>query len=150
MRRADQVTGLALLALGVSFTAGGLQHTYWGPGGPGSGFLPVWLGVVLAALAVMLVVGATRTADSGGRWLPEGAGLRRLVAVLGITVAFVALLRVVGMGLGTVLFLTVILRFVEGHRWVASLAIAVGVAVVNYVVFTYWLRVPFPAGVLGI
>ena len=149
MRRADQVTGLALLALGVSFTAGGLQHTYWGPGGPGSGFLPVWLGVVLAALAVMLVVSATRGPDTGGQWLPTGAGLRRLLAVLGVTVAFVALLRVVGMGLGTVLFLTVILRFVESHRWLSSLAIGVGVAAVNYAVFTYWLRVPFPTGVLG-
>ena len=149
MRRADQVTGLALLALGVSFTAGGLQHTYWGPGGPGAGFLPVWLGVALAALAIMLVVSATRGPDGDGGWLPTGVGLRRLLAVLGVTVAFVALLRVVGMGLGTALFLTVILHFVEGHRFLSSLAIGVGVAVVNYVVFTYWLRVPFPAGVLG-
>ena len=150
MRRADQVTGLALLVLGVGFAAGGLQHTYWGPGGPGSGFLPVWLGIVMTLLAAMLVVRATRGADTGGRWLPQGAGLRRIAAVLGVTIAFVALLKIVGMGVGTVLFLVTILRFVEGHRWPSTLAIAVGVAALNYAVFTYWLRVPFPAGIFGL
>ena len=53
------------------------------------------------------------------------------------------------MAVGTVLFLVVILRFVEGLRWRSTLAIALGTAAFNYLVFTYWLRVPFPVGVLG-
>jgi putative tricarboxylic transport membrane protein len=150
VRRADQVAGLALLLLGAGFAAGGAQHSYWGPGGPGSGFLPVWLGAVMAVLALMLLVQATRSRDAGGAWLPRGAGLRRLAAVLGVTVVFVALLKIVGMTLGTVLFLIVILRVVEGHRWASTLGIALAVAAVNYLVFTYWLRVPFPTGLLGL
>ncbi len=70
--------------------------------------------------------------------------------MLGVTAALITVLKVVGMALGTVLFLVVILRFVEGLRWTSTLAIAVGTAAVNYLIFTYWLRVPFPVGVLGI
>ena len=66
-----------------------------------------------------------------------------------MTAGLVALLKVVGMAVGTVLFLVVILRMVEGMAWRTVLAISLGAAAFNYLVFTYWLRVPFPVGVLG-
>jgi putative tricarboxylic transport membrane protein len=150
VRRADQIAGAGLLMLGVAFAWAGLRsYTYWGPTGPGSGFLPFWLGLAMAVLAAGLLIGATRARGTGGRWLPEGAGLRRLVTVLGVTVALVAVLKIVGMAVGTVLFLVALLRFVEHLRWRSTLAIAVGTAAVNYLIFTYWLRVPFPLGLLG-
>jgi len=69
--------------------------------------------------------------------------------VLSVTAALVAVLKIVGMAVGTVLFLVAILRGVERMRWGSTLAIAVGTAAVNYLIFTYWLRVPSPVGVLG-
>ena len=150
MRRADLIAGAGLFALGVAFSGMALwKYTYWGPTGPGSGFLPLWLGLTMAILAAGLLIGAWRAREPGARWLPEGAGLRRLVVVLGVTAGLVALLKVIGMVVGTVLFLVVILRLVEGIRWRTTLAIAIGAAAFNYLVFTYWLRVPFPVGVLG-
>ena len=150
MRHADRIAGAALLALGAAFSAGALKYyTYWGPGGPGSGFLPFWLGIVLAVLAGFLLVGALGSRDAGAGWLPRGEGLKRLVVVLAVTTAFVALLQVVGMMLGTVLFLVALLRFLDGYRWFVTLGVAVAMAAVNYLVFTYWLRVPFPVSSLG-
>jgi putative tricarboxylic transport membrane protein len=150
VRLADQIAGAGLLLLGVAFSGMALwKYTYWGPTGPGSGFLPFWLGLTMAVLAAGLLLRARRARESGARWLPEGAGLRRLVAVLGVTTGLVVLLKVIGMAVGTVLFLVAILRLVEGIAWRSTLAIAIGAAVFNYLVFTYWLRVPFPVGVLG-
>jgi len=149
VRRADQVGGLLLLVFAIWYSAVALQYPYSGPAGPGSGFLPFWLGVAMAALAALLLIGATRSREPGARWLPEGAGLRRLLLMFGITVLFVALLKVVGMMLGTALFLVAVLRGIEGHRWPTALGVAVATAVLNYLIFTYWLRVPFPTGVLG-
>ena len=149
MRRADQVGGLFLLVFAIAFSAGALRYPYRSPNGPGSGFLPFWLGVAMAVLALLLVIGTSRPGAPGGRWLPEGAGLKRLLAVLGATALFTALLNVVGMILGGALFLVVILRFVEGYAWRQTLAVAVGTSAVNYLVFTYWLQVPFPVSLLG-
>jgi len=150
VRRADRIAGAALLALAVGFSAGALKYyTYWGPGGPGSGFLPFWLGLAMGALALLLFVGATRSREAGAPWLPAGAGLRRLAVVLAATAAFVALLNVVGMILGTALFLVTLLRFLEGYGWPVTLGVAAVTAGINYFVFTYWLRVPFPVSVLG-
>jgi putative tricarboxylic transport membrane protein len=150
VRLADLIAGGGLLALGVAFSGMAVRnYTYWGSTGPGSGFLPLWLGLTMAVLAAGLLIGAWRARAPGARWLPEGAGLRRLVVVLGVTAGLIALLKVIGMVVGTVLFLVAILRLVEGIRWRTTLAIATGAAAINYLVFTYWLRVPFPVGVLG-
>jgi hypothetical protein len=150
VRRADHVGGLLLLVFGIWYSAVALQYyPYWAPTGPGSGFLPFWLGVAMAALAVLLLLQARRAAAAGAGWLPEAPARRRLLLVLGATVLFVALLKLVGMLLGTVLFLVAVLRGIEGYRWPAALAIASAVAAFNYLVFTYWLRVQFPVGVLG-
>lgn len=149
MRRADQVAGVLLLVLGIAYVAVGREYPYWAPTGPGSGFLPVWLGVAMAVLALFLLVGATRSRDPGPPWWPDGRGLRRLLVVIGLTALFIVVMKPVGMILGTALFLVVILRWVEGHRWRTALGVAAATAAANYAIFTYWLRVPFPVGLLG-
>jgi putative tricarboxylic transport membrane protein len=150
VRSADRIAGAALLALAVAFGAGALkQHAYWGENGPGPAFLPFWLGLVMALLATMLLVGALRSQDPGGDWLPRGESLRRLAIVLGVTLAFAASLNVLGMTLATVLFLIVLLRWPDRLPWLSTVLIALAVAALLHVVFARWLRVPLPTGPFG-
>ncbi len=53
------------------------------------------------------------------------------------------------MVLGTALFLVVLLRFLDRTPWPLTLAVAAAPPAFNYLVFTHWLRVPLPVGVLG-
>jgi hypothetical protein len=139
-----------LLALAVAFSAGALkQYDYWGANGPGPAFLPFWLGLVMALLATLLLVGAMRSSDPGTDWLPTGEGRRRLVLVMVATIVFVALLNVIGMVVGTVLFLIVLMRFLDRCAWPLTLMVSVATAAFVYLVFARWLRVPLPVGVLG-
>ncbi len=150
MRRADRVGAVLLLLFGVWFAAVALQnYTYWSAPGPGSGFFPFWLGLAMAALAALLLVRAVREREPGPAWMPRGRGAVRFLGVLGGSVVFVVLMPWLGMAVTTVLFLVGILRLLEGHSWAAAVAIAVATAVVNWAVFTWWLQVPFPPGVLG-
>jgi putative tricarboxylic transport membrane protein len=150
MRGADRTAGAVLLVFAVAFGAGALkQYDYWGPNGPGPAFLPFWLGVVMTVLATLLLVGALRTRETGADWLPSGEGLRRLLLVVGVTVAFVALLNVIGMVMGTVLFLIVLMRFLDRCAWPLTLMVALATAAFIYLVFARWLRVPLPVGLLG-
>ena len=142
MRNADRITAVLLLAVSVAFSAGALKYyAWWGPGGPGSAFLPFWLGLVMAGLAVMMLL---RYSAAERDWRPRGEGLRHLLVVLGATVAFVALLKVVGMILGTALYLAVLVWYLGRHRWWVVLGVALAAAFVNWLVFVHWLHVPFP------
>jgi putative tricarboxylic transport membrane protein len=145
MRSTDRVTAVLLLALSVAFTAGALKYySWWGPGGPGSAFLPFCLGIVMALLALLLLVRSLQAKNPGAAWLPRGQGLRDMLVVLLATVLFVALLKVVGMVLGTALYLAVLIRYLGRHPWWVTVAVAVAAAGFNWLVFVHWLHVPFP------
>jgi putative tricarboxylic transport membrane protein len=149
VRNADRITAVLLLAFAVAFSAGALKYySWWGSGGPGSAFLPFWLGLVMALLAVMMLIRNLKEKNPGEAWLPRGEGLRHMLVVLGMTIVFVALLKVVGMILGTALYLAALIRYLGRHRWWLTVAIAVAAAGFNWLVFVHWLRVPFPEGML--
>ena len=150
MRSADRIAGAALLALSIAFAAYALrQYAYWGENGPGPAFLPFWVGLVLALLATMLLVGAVRARDPGEPWLPDRTGLIRIVIVLCATICYVALLNMLGMTIATALFLVVLVRWPDRMPWSTAVAVALAVAALNYVVFVRWLHVPLPEGPFG-
>ena len=150
MRLADRIAGALLLACGVAFSAAALKfYPYWGPNGPGAGFLPFWLGLAMAVLAAIQLVAAVRSREPGEDWLPEAAGRKRIAVVMCVTVAFVALLKVLGMIAGTAIFLVVLLRWLGGVAWPLTLVVSGATAGLIYLVFSYWLRVPFPVSVFG-
>jgi hypothetical protein len=151
VRSADRVTAALLLAFAVAFSVGALKnYQWWGSGGPGPAFVPFWLGLVMAILAAMMLVRSLRQQHPGAAWLPRGEGLRDMLVVLGVTILFVALLNVLGMVIGTALYLAILIGYLGRHRWWVTLAVAVGAASFNWLVFVRWLRVPFPEGKLWI
>jgi hypothetical protein len=149
VRSADRITASLLLAFSVAFAAGALKfYKWWGHDGPGSAFLPFWLGVVMAFLAAMMLFRRDKSEDTD--WVPRGEARTRVLVVLGVTAAFIALLNVLGMVLGTVLFLVVLVRYLGRHPWWLTIAIAAAAAGINWLVFVRWLRVPMPEGTLWI
>ena len=149
MRNADRVTAALLLAFSVAFAAGALkQYQWWGSGGPGPAFMPFWLGLVMALLALVLLLRSLKQQNPGDAWLPRGEGLRDMLVVLAATIAFVALLKVTGMIIGTALYLAFLVRYLGRHRWWVTLAIALAAAGFNWLVFVHWLRVPMPEGMI--
>lgn len=149
MRSADRVTAALLLAFAVAFSVGALkQYQWWGSGGPGPAFMPFWLGLVMALLALVLLLRSLKEQNPGAAWLPRGEGLRDLLVVLAATVAFIALLKVTGMIIGTALYLAFLVRYLGRHRWWVTLAVALAAAGFNWLVFVHWLRVPMPEGMI--
>jgi putative tricarboxylic transport membrane protein len=149
VRSADRVTAALLLAFAVAFSVGALkQYQWWGSGGPGPAFMPFWLGLVMALLALVLLLRSLKEQSPGAAWLPRGEGLRDLLVVLAATVAFIALLKVTGMIIGTALYLAFLVRYLGKHRWWVTLAIALAAAGFNWLVFVHWLRVPMPEGMI--
>ena len=151
MRSADRITAVLLLALAVAFSAGALKnYSWWGSGGPGSAFLPFWLGLVMALLAIGMFAKTLKRDYPVADWWPKGQGLKDMLVVLAATVVFVALFNVLGMVIGTALFLLFLIWYLGRHRWWVIIGVALAAACFNWLVFIHWLRVPFPEGKLWI
>ena len=61
MRRFYQITGAALLLLAVFVALESLKLKYYTNQGPGPGFFPFWLSLLLGALAIIILLQALRS-----------------------------------------------------------------------------------------
>jgi hypothetical protein len=147
MRAADLVTAAVLLGLGgvVIYDAVRLGIG-WGLEGPGSGFFPFWLAVMLVVSAGIIVVQAVRRA-SGGAFVGR-AQLASVLRVLAPAVTFVVLTQAIGLYVAATLYIAYSMRWTGGYRWAPTVGVAAGVAVVAFVVFERWFLVPMPKGPL--
>ncbi|TMG80173.1 MAG: tripartite tricarboxylate transporter TctB family protein [Betaproteobacteria bacterium] len=149
MHKADRITAAVLLAFSLAFAAGGLKYyPYWSESGPGSGFLPAWLGGVMAALALLMLLRRPRAADAA-EWLPRGESARRVVMLIAASVLYVALLKPLGMIVASALYLAFVMRYFERHAWRLTAVVVLAAAAANWLVFVHWLKVPFPLSPLG-
>jgi putative tricarboxylic transport membrane protein len=143
--RGEPVAGVLCALFALLWIATALGLPYMGDYAPGSGFLPLWLGVCLLMLSVIHVVASLRApvaAPLAGHW-------RKVVAVtLGLIVC-VAVVEALGFVIAVAAYLLFLLRVVEKESWRTSLGVSVGTVVVLFLLFRVWLKVPLPQGPWG-
>ena len=143
--RGEVAVGLVCGLFAVLWIATALGLPYMGDYAPGSGFLPLWLGVCLLGLSIFQIVASLRAPVASA---PPGQ-LRKVVAVvLGLLVC-VAVIERVGFVVAVGLYLLFLLRGVEKEPWRTSLGLSVAVVAVLFGLFRLWLKVPLPKGPWG-
>lgn len=152
MKKADMITGVVLLVLSGFVTREAWLMPPSATFGPGSGFLPFWLGLILAVLALILLATAWRrraTAEDGVSPFPGTKALIAIGAVLGGLAAYITLLEVVGFILDTFLYVTFLLGVVMRERWLRTLLVSVATTAALYVIFQLLLGVSLPSNMFG-
>src|SRR5262245_5933323 len=147
-RSGDLWSGVALALLGLYIVAQAWQWDYSGPDGPGPGFFPLWYGVAILALSVLLVASHLRRAPRHG----DPVDWRRIGRALGVWLALaasVALFKVLGFVASFALLTYFIVAAMYGKpaRTAAVVALAAGLGF--YLVFDLALGLALPAGTLG-
>ena len=143
--RGEVVAGLACGLFAVLWIATALGLPYMGEYAPGSGFLPLWLGVCLLVLSTIHVASCLRAPAVA---VPVGNG-RKVVAVLLGLVVCVAVIEPVGFVVAVGTYLLFLLRIVEREPWRTSIGVSVVVVAVLFGLFRLWLKVPLPKGPWG-
>lgn len=146
MRQARIVGGVAALALGIAVIVLARRLPYDSDYGPGPGFLPTWIGVVLSACAAVVTAQELRAAPAGEFFGPRSRLAVKVLAAIAVTLLLVPVL---GFALASAAFIAVTMRLTGGHRWIACGGAAALVALGVHVVFARWLSIPLPAGLLG-
>ena len=145
MRAADIVTASGLLALASLV----IWDSYrlgigWGTSGPGSGFFPFWMGVVMAVCCVGIVAQAIRRATT--RPFVSREALGSVLRVLLPAVGLVVLIQFVGLYVAAAVYLGLYMRWIGRHSWALVAAVALGFPVATFLVFETWFLVPMPKG----
>jgi hypothetical protein len=146
-RVAELGMALGAACFGGVVVLGALQHdTGWGPTGPGAGYFPLRIGLLLigaaAVLALVQILGSAT-----GRFAEAGA-LRRVGALLAPTLVFGAAIAPLGAYVPMALFLLWMARFQARARWPVALGLAFGAPAAFFLLFETWLGVPLAKGPL--
>lgn len=145
----DIVSGGVLAGLGVFIIVEARGWEYLGPDGPGPGFFPLWYGVCMVALSVLLV--AMSLAQRAGEpdkpvnWREVG---RALAAWAGLAFC-VGFLKILGFLLAFGLFTFFLVSVMYRRSLATAVAVSVGMPVGFYLLFPVALNVALPIGRLG-
>ena len=145
MIRIDRIVGIGAIAGGVPLAFFSWQLDLGNFRMPGPGAWPFLLAIAIALLGAWLVFRPQPTTKVALKGVPRWG---RLAMALGTFFGYVLILESLGYLVATTLLLFVQLYWVESRHWASSLFIALMGAVISFLVFGFWLKVPLPSGIL--
>lgn len=148
--RSELVAAVLLIALGIFVAAQAWDWPYLTKDGPGPGFFPLWIGILLAILSILLVALQMKDAAAGKPpaktdWHGTGRVLVGWLAVM----ASAALLKPAGFVVSYVLLSAFLIVVVFRQRWTAAAVVSLGSAAAFWLLFAQVLNVRLPAGPWG-
>ena len=147
MWHARVLGGVAVLALGLATVFFARQLPYHSNYGPGPGFLPIWIGYVLAICGIIVTIQELRAPNKGDTFFQPRT--RMAIKVLVVIAAAFLLFPLLGFAVGFGLFICATMRLMGKHRWVTCGTAAVVTAVSIHFLFGQWLDIPLPTGWVG-
>jgi putative tricarboxylic transport membrane protein len=139
---------VVVLAIGIGVAAEARTLPYWHEYAPGPGFFPLWLGLLLAAVAVLELVVLFRS--KGERAAAPDVRMTGRSWALGIlTVVAAQIVPFVGLILATVIFVAAASWTLEPTRKLTNALSTILIPLAVWLIFVAWLGVPLPKGPLG-
>jgi len=148
--KSELVSALLLVALGAFVAGEAWQWPYMTDDGPGPGFFPLWIGILLIGLSALLI--AMQVSDAAGRkpvarisW----AGTRPALLGWGALVVAAGLLEPAGFVVSYLLLSMVLLRLIFRRSWTSTAVVSVVSVACFWGLFVKLLEVRLPAGPWG-
>lgn len=144
----EVVSGAVLAGLGTFIIIQARGWVYVDADGPGPGFFPIWYGIAMVALSLLLIAGSLRKAPAAAqpvKWREISRALFTWAAFAGS----VALLKVLGFLLSFGLLTLFVVAVMYRRPLRTALAAAAGCSIGFYLVFSLALNVSLPVGMFG-
>ncbi|MCK0198148.1 tripartite tricarboxylate transporter TctB family protein [Ancylobacter sp. 6x-1] len=138
-------TAVAVAIFGGIVATESLGHDIgWGEAGPGAGYFPFRIGLLLIAVSTGIFIQSLRMDRSES--FVSATELRASLAVFLPTAALVALMPWLGCYVPSFVYLAYMMRRHGDFSWLRSIALAAVVMAVFFLVFEIWFRVPLAKG----
>lgn len=147
----DGLVALCWGILGILISIGSFKVGILYFNAPGAGLFPLLIGLATIFLSAILFLTSFRKKDESGNGI-VGVGVRKknLLLVLGALIVYALVIEILGFPITTFIFMVLVMRGVEPQRWTTILFIAVLSTLFTYLLFSVWLKVELPKGILGI
>ncbi len=143
-------TGAIGLALGAFVIRSGLKLKLGTINDPGSGFMLFYIGILMCAFAVTIILASITEGGPtfGSRW--EDARWSKPVLIIAVLVAYAFALEPLGFLIATMPLMLLLLRIVDPVRWTLAIPLAIAAPLGVWWVLKHGLAIMLPSGVFEI
>lgn len=149
MQRIQQVAAVCFMAISGYVVVAAIKMEYYTNLGPGPGFFPCWLGLIMGGLSIIwfiqLFMQSGKFKDA--TFLPEKKGILQILSIL-LALSATAVMDVIGFQLTMFLFMIFLLRVVGRTSLWTTLIIALVSSVGVFHLFGRYLDVQLPVSSL--
>ncbi len=140
----DRVIALGCMAMGLLISLGSVRLGLGALNSPEAGLFPFLVGVLIILLGIILFFNA-----EGRKGPILGRYWTHVAFVLGSLVFYSLGLNYLGFPIMTILFMFFTMKVIEPQKWSVVIPVSVIATGVSYLLFSVWLGVAFPTGILG-
>ena len=120
----------------------------WGSDGPGAGYFPFYIGLILAVCGAAIFVQAVRARATDSEVFVDSVQLKRVLSVLVPSAVYVGAIMLLGLYLASALFIALFMIILGKYPALKSVVVGVAVNALFFVMFEVWFKVPLYKGAL--
>lgn len=148
LKSAEIAVSAFFLVLGAIVIYDSIQH---GIGwqevhGPQPGYFPFYIGLIICVSALVNMAQGMIIPAERNRPFVEVGQLKLVLTVLVPTAIYAAMVGWIGIYVSSIVFIAFFMRWLGKYPWWKALAVSVATAVVVYLIFEMWFKVPLPKG----
>jgi hypothetical protein len=120
----------------------------WTSDGPGSGYFPFYIGLVMCISGAGIFYQAlfSKTAKRNTDEFVDGEQLKRVLSVLLPAAVYVLAVQFIGLYIASAIYITLFMVILGKFSWLKSIGIALCVNVLFFLMFEVWFKVPLFKG----
>jgi hypothetical protein len=120
----------------------------WTSDGPGAGYFPFYIGLILAVSGAAILVQSLRARKKDDSVFVDSVQLKRVLSVLVPSVIYVAAIMVLGIYVASAIFITLFMIVLGKYSPLKSVIVGVAVNALFFMMFEVWFKVPLYKGAL--
>jgi hypothetical protein len=145
----DAVVAVCLAAIGaVVVVEARSLGAGWTSDGPGAGYFPFYIGLILVICGIGVLVQALRARATDEEAFVDTVQLRRVLSVLLPSAVYVGLIMLLGIYVASAIFIALFMIILGKYAAPKSVAVGVAVNALFFLMFEVWFKVPLYKGAL--
>ena len=145
----DAAVALVLLAVGIVVIIESRRlGSGWTSDGPGSGYFPFWIGLILSISAAGILYEALLGKNRNTEVFVDAVQLRRVMSVLLPATFYVIVVSFLGLYLASAIYIALFMIVLGKYSPVKSVIVALAVNATFFFMFEVWFKVPLFKGSL--
>lgn len=145
----DAVVAAILLTLGIIVVVASWNlGATWGDDGPGSGYFPFYIGLIICISGASTLVQSLFGKNKNTEIFVDSEQLGRVLKVFVPSAIYVLGIEILGVYVASAIFITLFMIWLGKYSPIKAIVIALSVNIIFFLMFEVWFKVPLYKGAL--